>query len=212
MAGGIQAFFGDGWADALDSLKSRRAALGGVMLSGLRQVRPLEALAFALVLAGRVVTTVTYFGSTDQRAWHIALGLCCAARLAAGVAGALISRSAAWARDHGLPGVLRLRRSSPSSASSASGWPEPGRPPYRPRPAAQFDLEAMSRKQIVIYGYAGSGKTTLARRLAHELGLRPSSCDSLYHGPGSTPTPPEEFRARSRRTRRQPAGWVADGN
>ncbi len=91
MAGGIQAFFGDGWEDALDSLKSAPGALGGVMLSGLRQVRPLEALAFALVLAGWAFIIVTYFGSTDQRAWHIALGLLPALLwLAAGVAGALI--------------------------------------------------------------------------------------------------------------------------
>ncbi len=71
----------------------------------------------------------------------------------------------------------------------------------------------MSRKQIVIYGVTGSGKTTLARRLARELGLRHVELDSLYHGPGWTPTPPEEFRAKvQKELDASPAGWVADGN
>jgi adenylate kinase family enzyme len=71
----------------------------------------------------------------------------------------------------------------------------------------------MSRRQIVIYGVTGSGKTTLGKRLASLLGLRHIELDSLYHGPGWTPTPDDEFRARvEQAVHASPAGWVADGN
>jgi len=92
MAGGLQAFFGDGWDDALDSLKSAPWALGGIMLSGLRQVRALDALAFALVVAGWLLIIETYVdGAVDQRAWHVALGLLPTLLwVTAGVAGGLM--------------------------------------------------------------------------------------------------------------------------
>jgi hypothetical protein len=92
MAGGIQAFFGDDWDDAIDSLKSAPGALGGVMLSGLRQVRVVDAAAFGLVIAGWVWIIGTYLHSgTDQQAWHVALGLLpLALWLLAGITGALI--------------------------------------------------------------------------------------------------------------------------
>jgi hypothetical protein len=91
MAGGIQAFFGDGWDDAIDSLKSAPGALGGVMLSGLRQVRAVDAAAFGLVIAGWLWIVGSYLHPTDQQAWHVALGLLpLAFWLVAGIAGALI--------------------------------------------------------------------------------------------------------------------------
>ncbi|HXH23458.1 MAG TPA: hypothetical protein VNN10_15675 [Dehalococcoidia bacterium] len=92
MAGGIQAFFGDDWEDAIDSLKSAPGALGGIMLSGLRQVRAVDVAAFGLVLAGWAWILGTYFDSgTDQQAWHVALGLLpLFLWLVAGAAGALI--------------------------------------------------------------------------------------------------------------------------
>ncbi len=92
MAGGLPAFFGDGWEDALDSLTSAPGALGGLMLSGLRQVRAIDAAAFGLVIAGWVMILATYVDNgTDQQAWHIALGLLPTMLwLTAGVIGALI--------------------------------------------------------------------------------------------------------------------------
>lgn len=91
MAGGLQAFFGDDWEDTFDSLKSAPGALGGLLLSGLRQVRVLDAAAFGLVIAGWLFVAVTYLGPVDQVAWHLGLGLLPAVLwLIAGIAGALI--------------------------------------------------------------------------------------------------------------------------
>ena len=71
----------------------------------------------------------------------------------------------------------------------------------------------MPRRRIVIYGVTGSGKTTLGRHLAAGLGLRHVELDSLFHGPGWTPTPPEEFRAKvAAALAASPEGWVVDGN
>jgi len=52
MAGRLQAFFGDDWEDALDSLKSAPGAFGNILLAAWRQVRLVDGVAFALVLAG----------------------------------------------------------------------------------------------------------------------------------------------------------------
>jgi len=92
MAGGLQAFFGDDWDDTLDSLRSAPGALGGVMLSGLRQVRAVDAAAFSLVIAGWAWVLGTYLDTgTDQQAWHVALGLLpLLLWVIAGVTGALI--------------------------------------------------------------------------------------------------------------------------
>jgi adenylate kinase family enzyme len=69
------------------------------------------------------------------------------------------------------------------------------------------------RKRIVIYGVTGSGKTTLGRRLAAELGLRHIELDALFHGPDWTPTPPAEFLARvGAALAASPDGWIVDGN
>jgi hypothetical protein len=88
----LQAFFGDDWDDALDSLKSAPGALGGVMLSGLRQIRAVDAAAFGLVIAGWAWAIGAYVhGGTDQHTWHLALALAPTALwLLAGLAGALI--------------------------------------------------------------------------------------------------------------------------
>ena len=60
-------------------------------------------------------------------------------------------------------------------------------------------------------GRSGSGKTTVARRLAEQHGLRHVELDALLWGPNWTRAQRDEFRARvedaiSRRC------WVADGN
>jgi adenylate kinase family enzyme len=69
------------------------------------------------------------------------------------------------------------------------------------------------RRRILVYGVTGSGKTTLGRRLASELGLRHIELDSLFHGPNWTPTPPDEFVAKIQAALDEsPQGWVVDGN
>jgi hypothetical protein len=87
----LQAFFGEDWDDAFDSLKSAPGALGGVMLSTMRQLRPYDALAFSLVVAGWLwlIAGVAVGGRTDAVA--IAAGvLPTILWLAAGVTGALV--------------------------------------------------------------------------------------------------------------------------
>jgi hypothetical protein len=92
MAGRVQAFFGDDWDDALDSLKSAPGALGGLMLSCLRQVRAIDIAAFGLVVAGWVWIAATYVvDGIDQQSWHVALGILPTVLwLAAGITGVLI--------------------------------------------------------------------------------------------------------------------------
>jgi adenylate kinase family enzyme len=48
-------------------------------------------------------------------------------------------------------------------------------------------------ERISIIGTAGSGKTTLARRLAAALDLPHLELDSVFHQPGWTPLPDDEF-------------------
>ncbi|HEU0075125.1 MAG TPA: hypothetical protein VFS30_14065 [Dehalococcoidia bacterium] len=50
--GRFQDFFGDDLEDALDSLKSAPGAFGNIVLAALRQLKPVDVAAFALVLAG----------------------------------------------------------------------------------------------------------------------------------------------------------------
>jgi adenylate kinase family enzyme len=65
--------------------------------------------------------------------------------------------------------------------------------------------------RIAIVGVAGSGKTTLAQRLSHRLGLHHIELDALFWGPGWSITPAEELRPRVEAAL---AGddWVVDGN
>jgi GTPase SAR1 family protein len=65
--------------------------------------------------------------------------------------------------------------------------------------------------KIAVVGTSGSGKTTVARELARRLGVQHVELDALYHGPGWTETPPEEFRRRVAAAT-DADGWVVDGN
>jgi adenylate kinase family enzyme len=66
-------------------------------------------------------------------------------------------------------------------------------------------------RRISVVGTSGSGKSTVGRRLAQDLGLPFIELDSIYHQPGWVPLAPAEFR---RRVSEAAAGdgWVIDGN
>jgi adenylate kinase family enzyme len=66
-------------------------------------------------------------------------------------------------------------------------------------------------RRIVILGCSGTGKSTLARRLARQLALPVVHLDMLYWRPGWQHPDPEDFRAR---VAGAVAGedWISDGN
>jgi adenylate kinase family enzyme len=66
-------------------------------------------------------------------------------------------------------------------------------------------------RRISVVGNAGSGKTTLAVALAARLGVPHVELDAIYHQPGWTELPVEEFRGIVGRLVQEDA-WVIDGN
>ncbi len=66
-------------------------------------------------------------------------------------------------------------------------------------------------KRIAVVGVTGSGKTSLASRLAGLLGLAHVELDGLRFGPGWSEPPDEVFRQRVVAALSAP-GWVVDGN
>jgi adenylate kinase family enzyme len=66
-------------------------------------------------------------------------------------------------------------------------------------------------RRIAVVGVTGSGKTTLARRLARRLAIPHVELDALYWDPNWTPTPLEVFRERTAQALTGSA-WVVDGN
>jgi adenylate kinase family enzyme len=63
---------------------------------------------------------------------------------------------------------------------------------------------------VSVVGNSGSGKTSLARRLAAALGVAHVELDAIFHQPGWTELPAEEFRRRVDE-RIAADGWVVDG-
>jgi adenylate kinase family enzyme len=66
-------------------------------------------------------------------------------------------------------------------------------------------------RRIDVVGTTGSGKTTMAGRLAERLGLPHVELDALYWGPDWTPVSLELFRQRIVEALSDDA-WVVDGN
>lgn len=50
----LQVFFGDDLEETFDSIKSAPGAFGNIAIAALKQVRPIDAVAFGLVVAGWV--------------------------------------------------------------------------------------------------------------------------------------------------------------
>jgi adenylate kinase family enzyme len=66
-------------------------------------------------------------------------------------------------------------------------------------------------KRVLVIGSGGSGKTTVARRLAQRTGLPLVHLDALYWRSGWQPTPPDDWRARVQTLISREA-WIIDGN
>jgi adenylate kinase family enzyme len=66
-------------------------------------------------------------------------------------------------------------------------------------------------RRISVVGCSGSGKSTVGRRLARDLGLPYIELDSIYHQPDWVPLPREEYRRRVSEVA-DGDGWVIDGN
>jgi adenylate kinase family enzyme len=66
-------------------------------------------------------------------------------------------------------------------------------------------------QRIAVIGPTAAGKTTLARALAARLDFPHVELDAIYHQPGWTPLPTNEFRAQVAEVVSQ-SRWVIDGN
>jgi adenylate kinase family enzyme len=66
-------------------------------------------------------------------------------------------------------------------------------------------------QRIAVVGTSGSGKTTMARRVAQQLGVPHIELDALYWGPDWTPSTREAFRERVARAL-DGETWTTDGN
>ena len=66
---------------------------------------------------------------------------------------------------------------------------------------------------VVVYGPTGSGKTTVATRIAQHIGVPYIELDAVFWMPDWVEKPLEEFRAEvSSILKSYPDGWVLDGN
>jgi adenylate kinase family enzyme len=66
-------------------------------------------------------------------------------------------------------------------------------------------------RRVSVVGNSGSGKSTLAKTLAARLAVPHIELDAIFHQPGWTPLPAEEFAGRVGAAAAAD-GWVIDGN
>ena len=66
-------------------------------------------------------------------------------------------------------------------------------------------------QRIAVVGSSGSGKTTVARAISSGFGIPHLELDSVFHQPGWTPLPTDDFQTAVRGFTDQEA-WVVDGN
>lgn len=66
-------------------------------------------------------------------------------------------------------------------------------------------------RRVSVVGVSGAGKTTFAAALADRLGVAHVELDAIFHQPGWTSLPAEEFRHRVGEVA-DGDGWVACGN
>lgn len=66
-------------------------------------------------------------------------------------------------------------------------------------------------ERVSVVGCSGSGKSTIAAELAERLGTTHLELDAVFHQPGWTPLPSEEFRAQVGAVVERDR-WVVDGN
>jgi adenylate kinase family enzyme len=68
-------------------------------------------------------------------------------------------------------------------------------------------------RRVVVYGTTGSGKTTVAARIAQCLGVPHIELDAIFWLPDWTQKPPEEYKTEVvALLERYRDGWVCDGN
>lgn len=66
-------------------------------------------------------------------------------------------------------------------------------------------------RRVAVVGSPGSGKSTVSRRLATRLDVEAVELDGIFHQPGWTALPADEFRERVAGIVATD-GWVIDGN
>ena len=84
------------------------------------------------------------------------------------------------------------------------------RPQLKRNPLGGY-VSTVPMKRILVIGPGGSGKTTVARRLAECTGLPLVHLDALYWRAGWQPTPAEEWRVVVRQLVTADE-WIIDGN
>jgi adenylate kinase family enzyme len=77
-------------------------------------------------------------------------------------------------------------------------------------PTLRARFEAPAMKRVAVFGNAGGGKSTLAKRLAELTGLPFYPLDMLQFRPGGGPVPREEFMQAHADLLRRDA-WIIDG-
>src|SRR5439155_869046 len=111
-----------------------------------------------------------------------------------GTAGGLASHSRARAQrdSHGRDGEHCAHR----GRSAPRRWTPQLTPPSRLIDADRANRRAreVSMKRVLVIGSGGTGKTTVARRLAQRTGLPLIHLDLLYWRPGWQPTPGDEWQ------------------